>query len=195
MITYTQKEFEEHKNYYRGLLLYKTDSHGSNYYEASCPCDRCMGEGVIYAGRVNGKLVTVTPDNGVCWKCNGSRFMDVKLKIVTDEYGAILAEKQRQKIQQNIEEAQKRMEEARLARRESNLRLGYRPIDFTIDEWVCLPLEKYSYYRIGIETNRAYLLRLLDDIYKDDVQSVDRWVPRSAFHLLVGTQRAKGEQK
>ena len=183
MTTYTQTQFKEKQKYYRGLLLYKTDSHGSNYYEASCTCDRCMGEKVIYAGRVNGKLVTVKPDNGVCWKCNGSGIMPVKLKIVTDEYGAVLEEKHREQMQKNAEEAQKRLEENRVATRESNLRLGYRPIDFILDEWVCVTLEKYSYYRIVVDTGNAYLIHLLDDIYKDDVGSVDRWIPRAAFHL------------
>lgn len=183
MTTYTQTQFKEEQKYYRGLLLYKTDSHGSNYYEASCTCDRCLGKKVIYTGVLNGKLVKATPDDGVCWKCNGSGVMSVKLKVVTDEYGAVLEEKHKKQEQERVAEVNKRLEETRIARRESNLHLGYRPIDFTLDEWVNVPLEKYCYYRIGIETNRAYLLRLLDDIYKDDVQSIDRWVPRSAFHL------------
>ena len=183
MHVYTKTQFNDTRKNYRNLLLVKTDKNGSDYYEANCTCDRCMGEGLIYAGRVNGKLVTVIPDNGVCWKCNGSRIMPVKVKVMTDEYGAKLEEKRKEKIQQNIEEAHKRMEEKRTMIRESNMHLGYKSIDFTLDEWVGINLEKFKFYRIAVKTSKAYLIHLLDDIYKDDCQSVDRWVTISAFHL------------
>lgn len=183
MHVYTKTQFNDTRKNYRNLLLVKTDKNGSDYYEADCTCDRCGGEGVIYAGRLNGELITVRPDNGVCWKCNGSRVMPVKIKVMTDEYGAKLEEKKKEKIQQNIEEAHRRMEEKLTMIRESNMHLGYKSIDFTLDEWVGINLEKYKFYRIAVKTSKAYLIKLLDDIYKDDTHSIDRWVPISAFHL------------
>lgn len=40
-------------------------------------CDRCMGKGIIYGGVHNGVPYPVTPDRGVCWKCNGKKYVDV----------------------------------------------------------------------------------------------------------------------
>lgn len=183
MHVYTKTQFIDAKRKYSNLLHVKTDKNGSDYYEADCACDRCSGEGVIYAGCLNGKLITVRPDDGICWKCNGSRVMSVKIKVMTDEYGAALEQKHQEKIQKNLEDAKKRMEEALKTTRESNMHLGYKPIDFTLEEWVGINLEKYKFYRIAVKTPKAYLIKLLDDLCKSDVQSVDRWVPISAFHL------------
>ena len=182
MHVYTKTEFITARKDYRNLLLVKTDKNGSDYYEARCTCDRSMGEGVIYAGRVNGKLVTVKPDNGVCWKCNGSHIMSVKIKVMTDEYSAKLEQKQHEKAQAAREEAEKRMEENRQHRYETNISLGYKSIDFILDEWVEINLDKYKFYRIAVKTQKAYLIKLMDDLYQDEIQSIDRWVPIRAFH-------------
>ena len=183
MHVYSKTEFIDARREYKNLLHVKTDKNGSDYYEADCTCDRCQGEGIIYAGRLNGRLIPVIPDDGVCWKCNGSRIMPVKIKVMTDEYAAVLDAKKQEKARIDREEAERRMEEKRKNTRESNMHLGYKSIDFTLDEWVGIKLEKYKFYRIAVKTTKAYLIKLLDDIYKDDVQSVDRWVPVSAFHL------------
>ncbi len=182
MYVYSKTQFITARKDYRNLLLVKTDKNGSDYYEANCACDRCMGEGVIYAGRVNDKLVTVRPDNGVCWKCNGSRTMPVKIKVMTDEYSAKFEQKQHEKAQATREEAEKRMEENRQHRYETNISLGYKSIDFILDEWVGINLEKYKFYRIAVETSKAYLIKLMDDLYKDESYSIERWVPIKAFH-------------
>lgn len=182
MITLTPEEFEKTKQNYRGLLFLKEDGNGSKYYETTCECDRCMGKKIVYKGVHNGQLVPHTPDNGVCWKCMGSGRVTVKLKIITPEHAAKLEEERRKKAQKEAEETAKRIADMRQVTYNSNVEKGYKEIDFDVEPWVDIKLEKYKYYRIGYETKRAYLLKFLNDLYQDEIGSIDRWVPITAFH-------------
>lgn len=180
--TYTQEEFEQKKKYYRGMLFVKEDSNGSKYYESTCECDRCLGKKIVYKGVHNGVLVPHTPDNGVCWKCNGSGIIPVIIKIITSEYNAKLKAQRLKKAQKEAAEREKRAAELRQSTYDVNIKSGYKKIDFTVEEWVGLKLDKYLFYRIAVETKRAYLIHLLDDLYKDDLSAVERWIPIKAFH-------------
>ena len=176
MEVFTTEEFEKVKHNYHNLTKYKEDSHGSVYYEATTVCDRCRGEKVIYAGRINGKLVTVQPDNGVCWKCMGSGIMTVKIKVMKVEYAAKLQAKKKETVEKKLEENKQKIYN-------KNIELGYKLINFTVEEWVGLPIEKYKYYRFACETKKAVLINLLKDLYDEDKDAIGRWVPIKTVHF------------
>lgn len=182
MLTFTQKEFDKVKDNYKGLTFVKTDKNGSQYYAALAECDRCMGQKIVYKGRLNGKLVPHTPDNGVCWKCMGTGAMPVKIKIITEEHAAELAHRQEVRIAKHQVEFEARCAETRERTRSHNLELGYKPIDFTVDDWVSMPSSKYIYYRVVVETKKAVLLNFLQDLYDSDSGAIDRWIPIKAIH-------------
>lgn len=74
----------------------KTDKNGTEYYRVTAPCSRCGGHGTYYTGTLNGKLVRANPDEGVCYRCNGSGVETYIDKVYTPEHRAEL-DKQRDK--------------------------------------------------------------------------------------------------
>ncbi len=110
--------------------LIRVDKNGTQYYEGFEPCDRCNGEGIFFIGVCNGHLVPSHVDQGICFKCGGSKVQRAKWKIYTPEYEAKLEERrakrrakweeehreelERQAREQEEREAQRKAEEERL---------------------------------------------------------------------------------
>lgn len=113
----------------KGTLI-RVDKNGTQYYEGFEPCDRCNGEGIFFIGVCNGQPVPSHVDQGICFKCGGSKVQRAKWKIYTPEYEAKLEERrakrrakweeehreelERQAREQEEREAQRKAEEERL---------------------------------------------------------------------------------
>ena len=74
-------------------------------------CDRCGGRGFIVARVENGKMIPIPVDSGICYKCNGEKYLTKWVKAYTEkEYEKYEASQERAKA--------KRAEKAELERQE-----------------------------------------------------------------------------
>ncbi len=186
MISITKPEFEKNKTHYNKLTYVMTDNNGTEHYTAVCQCPRCFGQKVIISRIENGKVITVTPDEGVCWKCLGVGTFVEKIKVYTPEHAAKL-EAQRKKAEAKRREEIERKQAETIAHAEQvNRELGYKPIDFTFAEWFDHHPERYTYYRIVKETTRAILIHLIHEMTEYDGAANGYWVPKSAIIFKGG---------
>lgn len=93
--------------------LIRIDRNGTKYYEGNVPCSRCDGKGVYIIGVNNGQPVLSPVDQGICFKCGGSKVEWKKWKEYTPEYEAKLEErrrKRREKLEAEQEEERAKQE-------------------------------------------------------------------------------------
>jgi hypothetical protein len=68
------------------------------------PCDRCSGRGWFAVGCHNGQLVPAMPDGAVCYKCGGTKTMEVT-EIVRTEKEQLAYEKAKARREAKRQEA------------------------------------------------------------------------------------------
>lgn len=93
----------------KGTLI-RVDKNGTQYYEGFEPCDRCNGEGIFFIGVCNGHPVPSHVDQGVCFKCGGSKVQRAKWKIYTPEYEKKLEERRAKRRAKWLEEHKEEIE-------------------------------------------------------------------------------------
>lgn len=179
-LNYTPEQFEQYKANYKRLALIKTDNNGTQYYEGVCTCPRCNGVGIVYKGVHNGELVPHTPDSGVCYRCGGAKVIPATIKVFTKEHAEQLEKRREAKLQKEL----KAKEQAKVDTVTANKKLGYKEVDFEVDEWVHFnDLSLYKYYRIARQTERAYLLHLVGTLEVADKWAHEEWIPIRAIHF------------
>lgn len=155
-----KKDF--HPDNYSKIALVKTYKNGSEDYKAVCVCPRCGGRGFITFSSV---------DNSRCWECRESGKV-LALIHVSENVKPLLTKEE-------IAERWKKIEEANKAHW---LKLGYKPVDFTIAKWVKDVWFNYdSYYRIVRETEKAYCLGRVDNLKEADRIEITYWIPKSGI--------------
>jgi hypothetical protein len=154
---------------YSKATLVKTYKNGSEDYECKMPCPRCSGEGIVFTHVLNGRKMPAIPDNGVCYACEGRRYVLGTIHVVPDE---VMAKKEAQKAN-----ARERVLEKR---KEQHIREGYKPIDFKIADWYhdCNLSFGWKYYLIAKETEKACLIRFLIDL---EHVEYSMWIPKKAI--------------
>ena len=149
-------------------------------------CDRCGGRGFYAVGVHNGQLVIARPDNGVCYKCEGSGMMQVTEIIRTPEEQAryerakarreAKARAKREAEEAARKEAQRIAEEARLEaerQRIANLHRGYAgdigsKIDTIVTALYSASFEVESFRGYGTTTMKVYA-------FEDDQRRLIVW--------------------
>ena len=72
-------------------------------------CPRCSGKGVIIARVENGRQIPVQPDGGICYQCEGKKYLEKEVRLYTKaEYDA---------MQKNNEKAKQKRAEIAEAKR------------------------------------------------------------------------------
>jgi len=67
---------------------------------------------------------------------------------------------------------------------QENKERGYKPIDFTLDEWVDQIPPVYKIYRVEHETDKAILIRCIYDYSEyEGYQAYQNWYPKKAIHF------------
>ena len=138
---------------YSKATLVKTYKNGSEDYKCKLPCPRCDGEGIFFTHVLNGRKVPAFPDKGICYACEGRKYILGTVHVIPDE---LMAKKESKKA-----DAQERALEKR---KEQHIREGYKPIDFN--------------YLIAKESEKACLIRFLIDL---DHVEYSVWIPKKAI--------------
>lgn len=181
MIKITKDEFEKNRKHYNKLQFVNVDKNGTEHYTAVCTCPRCFGQKVIISRIENGKVITVTPDEGVCWKCLGVGTFVEKINVYTPEHAAKLEAQRKKAEAKRVEEIERKQAETIAHAEQVNRELGYKPIDFTLAEWLGHHPERYTYYRIVKTTTRAILIHLIHEMTEYDGAANGYWIPKSAI--------------
>lgn len=184
IVTYTPEQFEEYKKKYSRLKYVKTDNNGTQYYDGVCSCPRCNGDGTVYKAVVNGVPIPCEPDSGVCYRCGGRRVIEATIKVFTPEHAEKLAKQRAKRNPMSLLTPEERMAQLEQKRIEENKERGYKPIDFTLEEWVAQIPSAYKIYRIVNQTEKAILIRCIYD-YKEyeGYLPYERWYPKKAIHF------------
>ena len=74
--SYINYEYDETKAY---------EKNGRLYVHATCKCPRCGGLGIIVARVENGQPIPIPVDQGICYECNGDRFISKEIRLYTDK--------------------------------------------------------------------------------------------------------------
>ena len=90
--------------------LVRVDKNGTEYYEGFEMCDRCYGKGIYYIGVLNGQPLPSHVDQGICFKCGGSKVQRVKWKVYTPEYEKKLEERRAKRKAKWLEDHKKELE-------------------------------------------------------------------------------------
>ena len=183
-VNYTPEQFEEYKAKYSRLKYVKTDKNGTQYYDGVCECPRCCGHGIVYKAVINGERVPCEPDSGICYRCGGSRVIDATIKVFTPEHAEKLAKQRAKKNPMSVMTAEERIEFMRQKHVQENKERGYKPIDFTLDEWAGQIPPVYKIYRVVHETEKAILIRCIYDYTEyEGYQAHENWYPKKAIHF------------
>jgi len=82
--------------YGKVLEVLKVDRNGTQTVEMKFTCDRCSGNGTLkHLSHI---------DNGICYKCEGSKVMLKKIKIYTDSHWEKLETQREQRRQKELKE-------------------------------------------------------------------------------------------
>ena len=93
---------------YKYAEIIKVDEEAHKAYIKE-KCDRCCGHGIIASRIENGHIVPIPVDGGVCYKCNGAKYVSKWVKAYTEkEYERYM------KAQERARERKREKEEARL---------------------------------------------------------------------------------
>ena len=74
--SYSGYKFDETKAY---------EKNGKLYVKAACKCDRCGGLGIIASRVENGRIIPIPVDAGICYKCEGKKYVTKEIRLYTDE--------------------------------------------------------------------------------------------------------------
>ena len=102
---------------------------GRLYVNIKTKCPRCGGLGIIVSHVENGKMIPIPVDGGICYKCNGDKYIKQSVRAYSEkEYKQLQAAKERRLHQK--EEARKKQIEQDLAKADelkhaAALRLGF----------------------------------------------------------------------
>ena len=188
-VTYNQEQFEEYKAKYKKLNYIKTDKNGTEYYEGVCKCPRCNGVGIVYKMVLNGEPVPHTPESGRCFLCGGRQVVDATIKVFTPEHEAKLAKQRAKRNPMSVMTEEERMAYMEQKHIKENKELGYKPIDFTLDEWVEQVSPLYKIYRVVRETEKAILIRCIYDFNEyEGYEAFENWYPKKAIHFQEETK-------
>lgn len=102
--TYQGYTYDENKAYTK---------EGKLYVKAKCKCDRCGGLGIIASRVENGRIIPIPVDAGICYKCEGKKFVTKEIRLYTDEEYA------------KMEKANAKAAEKREAAREAKMKAEY----------------------------------------------------------------------
>jgi len=102
--TYQGYTYDENKAYTK---------EGKLYVKAKCKCDRCGGLGIIASRVENGKIIPIPVDAGICYKCEGKKFVTKEIRLYTDEE------------YEKMEKANAKAAEKREAARETKMKAEY----------------------------------------------------------------------
>ena len=93
---------------YKYAEIIKVDEEAHKAYIKE-KCDRCGGQGIIVSRVENGRPIPIPVDAGICYKCNGEKYISKWVKAYTEkEY------EQYMKAQERAREKRQEKEEARL---------------------------------------------------------------------------------
>lgn len=82
------------------------------YVKVKVECDRCGGLGFIVSRVHNGQMIPVAPDGGVCYKCDGDKYVVKEVRAYTEkEYNALQKAKEK-RAEKKREEADARAKDA-----------------------------------------------------------------------------------
>lgn len=195
METIKRSDFENNKSLYRKAVLLRQFSNGSEVYACRVVCPRCNGEGIVYTHILNGVKMPATPDSGVCYRCCGEKYINGKIRVITDEAYAAKQEKARIKAEKAaLEWEQKKLEQIRI-----NTALGYKKVDFKIAGWFYghsedVALNHDKFYIIKSETEKAYLIAYMDSL-EDTYAASELWLPKKVVIFNANVQKRQRQSK
>ena len=165
---------------YKAITLIVKHRNGSEDYEYQDVCDRCGGRGLVVSHVENGKLVYMRPDNGICYKCLGNKYLTRKLKVITDE-AADAKEAQRKK---EAEEAAAKWREDKERIKQEHIEEGWKLVDFKVAGWFFnkpedIEYNTKQYYKYIKETDKAVLIGFMESL--DDGCYIEEWFPKKAI--------------
>ena len=151
------------KGTYKELTLVKEQKNGVKIYIYKGTCAKCGG---------TGHLTWTSVDNGVCYCCEGTGKVLVKIAVVPND----LWEKEQK---ESVSKARKMLNE----RKQKNIELGYKERDLDFTEWWKKQFNnstefQWKYYRIIAETEKAYQISFLMELELCDFRE---WIPKSAI--------------
>lgn len=79
------------------------DEKGKAWETVECTCPRCGGVGLIPKMILNGAIVPVDPDGGVCYKCWGAKVIHIDRRVLTDKEKS---QRERAKVRQQEKRAE-----------------------------------------------------------------------------------------
>lgn len=99
------------------------------YVTVKTKCPRCGGRGIIISRVHNGQMIPVTPDNGICYLCEGRKYITKDVRAYTEkEYNTLQKSKARAKQKKEAEVAAKKRdahENADKYKHQVALKLGF----------------------------------------------------------------------
>ena len=178
METIRQSQFNP--NNYKKLNLIRNHRDGTATYTYEDTCDRCNGLGVIISHVCNGKPVLVHPDDGICYKCLGTKVMTRRIRTVLDS----VMDEQEAKYKAEAEEAASRWEQMRQETIQRHINEGYKKVDFKIAGWFFgeqqpVAFNHTDYYIIKRDTGKAVLISYIDNLEAE--VSYEQWFPKKAI--------------
>ena len=104
-------------------------------------CERCGGLGYIASGVLNGRPVPISRDGGVCYECNGDKYVIKEVRLYTEkEFNSLEKQKEKKRVQKE-EEREKKILDGFADRRKEWLAAN----EFSIDEKTYVYFKNDSY--------------------------------------------------
>ena len=94
-------------------------------------CDRCGGTGIIASRVENGHIIPIPVDSGICYKCNGNKFITKWVKAYTEEeyakYEAAQTRAKERKAEKAEQERQEKLNKSEENKKALLAEWGYDP--------------------------------------------------------------------
>lgn len=183
------------KTNYKKAVLLRSFSNGSEIYGCKVTCPRCNGEGIVYTHVLNGHKVPATPASGICYRCGGEKYINGKVRVISDEAYAAKQEEARVKAEKVAAEWELKKQE----HIKENIALGYKKVDFKIAGWFLghpedVALNHDKFYIIKNETEKAYLISYIDSL-EDTYATSELWLPKKVVIFNANVQKRQRQSK